>query len=79
MYWGKLPGDAPDIVIEWKGEAFMKRDSNYLFCALANDKPDVFAQPLFSKMQPSFIKELELRGYDVTTLKFSIMKKNGGV
>lgn len=78
MYWGKLPHDNPDIVVEWQGEASMKRDSHFLFYALGHDKPDINAKPLFSKMEPSFFKELELRGYDLTTLKFSIMKKNWG-
>jgi hypothetical protein len=74
MYWGKLPHDAPDIVIEWRGEG-MKHDSNLLYYVLCSDRPDYFARPLFSKMEPSLIKELESRGYDITTLKFSIMKK----
>lgn len=75
MYWGKLPRDNPDIIFEWKGEASMKRDSRFLYAALASDKPDPHVQPIFSKMNPSFIKELEMRGYDITTIKFSIMKK----
>ena len=75
MYWGKLPHDNPDVVIEWKGDSSMKRDSNFLFYELCNEKPDIREKPLFSKMKPSFIEELELRGYDITTLKFSIMKK----
>lgn len=75
VYWGKLPHNNPDIVIEWLGDSSMKRDSNFLFYELGSDKPDLHAKPLFSKMNPSFFKELELRGYDITTLKFSIMKK----
>jgi hypothetical protein len=53
----------------------MKRDSNFLFYELMTQKPDWKVQPIFSKMNPSFIEQLELRGYDLTTLKFSIMKK----
>lgn len=75
MYWGKLPGDCPDIIFSWQGDWSMKRDSRFLHYALASDRPDPFAQPIFSKMNPSFIKELEMRGYDITTIKFSIMKK----
>jgi hypothetical protein len=37
--------------------------------------PDPFKKPLFSEMMPSMIEELEARGYDLTTLKFSVMKK----
>ena len=32
-------------------------------------------QPIFSKMLPSLIEELQAHGYDITTLKFSIQKK----
>ena len=75
MYWGRVDGDSPDVILAWQGERSMKRDTNYLYYALCCDKPDLQTTPLFSKMNPSFIKELELRGYDLTTLKFSIMKK----
>lgn len=75
MYWGKLPHENPDVIISWQGDSSMKRDSRLMFYVLCSDKPDLHARPLFSKMEPSFIKELELRGYDLTTLKFSIMKK----
>jgi hypothetical protein len=75
MYWGKLPGDCPDIIYSWQGEHSMKYDSRFLHYALSSEKPDPFVQPIFSKMLPSFTDELIARGYDITTLKFSIMKK----
>lgn len=53
----------------------MRRDSSYLHYMLATQRPDTSVQPLFSKMLPSLVQELEARGYDITTLKFSIMKK----
>ena len=75
MYWGKLPHDAPDIIVAWQGDSSMKRDSRLLFYLLCNDRPDPSAEPIFSKMEPSLIKELESRGYDITTLRLSVMKK----
>ena len=75
MYWGKLPHDAPDIIIAWQGDSSMKRDSRMLYYLLCSDRPDPFAKPIFSKMEPSLIKELEARGYDITTLRLSVMKK----
>lgn len=75
VYWGKVPHDSPDIILAWQGDSTMKRDTNLLHYHLCCERPDVHVQPLFSKMEPSLIKELESRGYDLTTLNFSIMKK----
>ena len=75
IYWGRLQHDSPDIVFAWQGDRMMKRDTNYLHYALGCRQPDPKVQPLFSKMNQSFFEELDARGYDLTTLKFSIMKK----
>ena len=53
----------------------MKRDTNMLHGFMCSKQPDPFTKPIFTKMNPSMIEELEARGYDLTTLKFSIMKK----
>lgn len=76
VYWGKLPHDVPDIIIHWQGDSSMSRDSRLLYYHLSCRRPDPLAKPLFSKMEPSLIEELEDRGYDITTLRFSIMKKD---
>ena len=52
-----------------------KRDSALLHYHMGSRHPDPTVQPVFSKMRPSLIEELEARGYDITTLRFSIMKK----
>jgi hypothetical protein len=75
VYWGREPRDAPDVMFAWQGKSEMRRDTRLLHYHLATQSPDVFATPLFSKMNPSLLEELEARGYDLTTLKFSIMKK----
>lgn len=75
MYWGRVDGDVPDVILAWQGDRMMKRDTNMLHSFMCSQRPDPFAKPLFSKMDPSMIEELEARGYDLTTLKFSIMKK----
>ncbi len=75
MYWGKLPGDSPDIIYSWQGDSSMKHDSRLLHYYLGSQQPDWHEKPLFSKMNPSLLEELDTRGYDITTLKFSIMKK----
>lgn len=75
MYWGREPHDSPDVMLAWQGDQRMKRDTNMLHSVMCSKRPDLFAKPLFSKMNLSMIEELEMRGYDLTTLKFSIMKK----
>lgn len=80
MYWGRDPHDrTPDVMIAWKGDGSMRADTRLLHYVLCSERPDLFAQPLFSKMKPSLIDELESRGYDLTTLKFSISKKKPSV
>lgn len=61
--WGKLPDESPDIVYAW-GDGCSKRDGallNYFFTHTPNKAE-------------SLLKELEDRGYDIRTLKFSIEK-----
>lgn len=77
VYWGKLPHENPDLIFAWQGDRSMKRDSALLHWKFAGQQPDPHELPPFSKMLPSLIQELESRGYDVTTFKFSIMKKGG--
>jgi len=74
IYWGRVEHDSPDVIFAYKGDRMMKRDSNLLCSAIGSRQPDPFAKPIFSKMNPSLIEELKARGYDLTTLKFSIMK-----
>ena len=75
MYWGRLPCDYPDVIYAWQGDSSMKRDSALLHYHLGSERPDPNASPLYSKMLPSLLKDLEARGYDLSTLHFSIMKK----
>ena len=75
MYWGRVDGDAPNVVYEWRGDSSMRCDSRLLHHMMATERVDPCASPLYSKMIPSLIDQLIDRGYDITTLKFSIMKK----
>lgn len=66
VYWGRVErGEEPSLVYSWQGDRTMKRDTSYLAREFEGllDKDD------------AIVKELERRGYDITTLKFSIMKK----
>lgn len=75
MYWGREPGDSPDVMLAYQGDRTMKWDMKMLHYLMCSRHPDPHAKPIFNKMNPSMIEELESRGYDITTLKFSIMKK----
>jgi hypothetical protein len=75
MQWGKLPGDCPDMCFAW-GDGCSKRDGNFLHYVLASARPthnrDEHGRPMFDK---SVLEQLDERGYDLTTLRFSIRKK----
>ena len=75
IQWGKLPHENPDIVYSWQGEHTMKRDTAFLCYVLGSKRPDPLKDQPFAHMQPSVWEELDARGYDLTTLRFSIMKK----
>lgn len=75
MQWGKLPGDSPDMCFAW-GDGCSKRDGNFIYYVLACQRPstnrDEHGRMTFDK---SVLDQLEERGYDLTTLRFSISKK----
>lgn len=75
IYYGNVPHDNPDVILAWQGNREMKRDTNLLHYYICSKRPDPHKLPIFSVMEPSLIEELVARGYDITTLKFSIMKK----
>lgn len=74
FYYGKSHDDCPDFLTEFVGDPTMKQDSKFLLSTFCSKKPDPFVQPIFRKMLPSFVEELSLRGYDITTIRFSIKK-----
>ena len=76
IQWGKLPGrgETPELIYVW-GDGCSKQDSHLMHNAMAAKQPDPFVKPIFSRMNPSFVEELEARGYDLTTLRFYIRKK----
>jgi hypothetical protein len=72
MRWGKMPRDAPDMVMAW-GAGCSKRDGALLHYMLASKRMHWTDGTL--TFEPSFLDELEARGYDLTTLRFSVRKK----
>lgn len=74
VYWGKLPHNDPDVCLAWQGNGNMRQDTALLHKVLCARRPNPHVHPIFSEMEPSLIEELKLRGYDITTLRFSIQK-----
>lgn len=73
--WGRADGDGPDVCYAWGAEC-SKSDAHLLHNHLGSERPDFSVRPIFSAMLPSIWDELKARGYDLTTLRFSIRKEN---
>jgi hypothetical protein len=77
--WGKVEGEV-DLCFAWGGAGATKSDSALLQQVLANKRylPS-FKGPLGTyETENSLVEELEARGYDITTIRFSIQKKATG-
>lgn len=76
LFYGKFEkNDRDDICTLWgEGAGHNGRDSNLLLHIFCDKRPGTFLMKP-NEMQPSLIEELESRGYDLSTLKFSISKK----
>lgn len=70
LQYGKLPNDTHDICVVW-GNGCGKADSRLIMSAFTQKtfRPGTFDS------NPSLVEELDRRGYDITTLRFSIEKK----
>lgn len=83
VYYGKLPHENPDIIFAWGGGGAAKCDANLLTYVFSGKRQRHIHDPEELKknggypiaFDPSLLEELETRGYDLTTLKFSIEKK----
>lgn len=80
--WGKVKYADPDIVYAW-GQGVPKGDSHLLHSALSAPRTRLNYDAKFPASrfdatidEPSFLQELEARGYDLTTLRFSVQKKS---
>jgi hypothetical protein len=75
MFYGRLPGESmPDVCTAW-GEGCSKRDGHLLYWILCCDRPPAVPGRPFDQ---SLLKELQARGYDLSTLEFSIRKTTDG-
>ncbi|MCP5004400.1 MAG: hypothetical protein GY941_10770 [Planctomycetes bacterium] len=67
MQYGKLPHNEPDHII-LNGEGTNRRDARLLYNVMCSARGT----------NPPFIDVLAMRGYDVTTIKFSVSKLTTG-
>ena len=66
---------SPSLVYVWGGGGAQKPGARVLGSAF-EDKRHGYAFPSMAlEQRPSLIEELEARGYDITTLRFSIQMK----
>jgi hypothetical protein len=74
-YWGKLTRwDDPDFIFD-RGEGVGKPDGHLLYGFLCCERLYKRWDDSSDAPKRTFIEELEARGYDMTTLRFSVMKK----
>ncbi len=81
VQWGVLPDNNPDICYIW-GEGVKSCDSNLLYYMFGTKRQHLLHgdeivenNGQLIKWEKSLLEELDARGYDLTTLKFSIQKK----
>lgn len=81
VYYGKADGDGPDVCFAW-GEGCNRRDGAMLHYHLSGKRQrEVYGAEQVKNggrpvvFDPSFLEELDARGYDLTTIKFSVQKK----
>lgn len=76
VYWGREPHDTtPDVMFAYNGDRMMKRDTNLLHAFMSSPRVNPLVRPLWSQMEKGLLQQLQDRGYDLSTLKFSILKK----
>lgn len=64
----------PDVVYAW-GEGVQGADGRLAHYAFATERLTLKFPEGGTEWEPSFLKELETRGYDLSTLRFSIQKR----
>jgi hypothetical protein len=63
-------GDSPDVIFH-SGNGVPRCDRALLYCIFAGRRYTWDGKP-----EKSFVEELEARGYDISTIRFSIRKKD---
>jgi hypothetical protein len=77
IVYGK-PGrhDEPDLCVAWGGGGADKSDGRTAMHALTEKRLGYSFPSMAIEQRPSLVEELESRGYDITTLRFTIQRKS---
>lgn len=80
MYYGRVGSDRPDICYQWGAGGAAKCDAALLHNVIGSPRLEAcYGEDREKhgpyKFGPSLLEELEKRGYDLSTLKFSIEQK----
>lgn len=75
VYGRQSHHDEPDICAAWGGQGADKSDARTVIHALTERRMVPAFPSLRHEERPSLIEELDARGYDITTLRFTIQKK----
>lgn len=73
MQKGRLDGET-DILIYY-GDDVPRCDRALVMNALCSERQHIDLKTMRPKFSPSLVDELERRGYDIDTLKFSVRRK----
>jgi|GEM_PF-1849238 len=66
--------DDPDICVAWGAGGADKSDARMVMHALTEKRLGYTFPSLAVEQRPSLVGELEARGYDITTLRFTIQR-----
>lgn len=75
-YGRPSPHDEPDLCCAWGGKGADKPDARTVMHALTERRMVRGFPSLEYEERPSLIEELEARGYDITTLKLTVCRKD---
>lgn len=80
IYYGRVDGNRPDVCYQWGAGGANKCDASLLHHVIGSPRLEACYGTDREKhgpykFGPSLLEELEKRGYDLSTLKFSIEQK----
>lgn len=73
-YGRASPHDSPDLCAAWGGGGADKSDARTIMHALTERRMVPAFPTLDYEQRPSLVEELEARGYDITTLRFTVQR-----
>ena len=77
VYYGRVDGEPPDVCYQWGGSGADKCDAHLMHGVFGSPRLEICYGDDREKHGPykfgsTLIDELKARGYDISTLKFSI-------